>query len=467
MNRSVPEDMKELKQLLMDLDKRILAEVMAWARRLYQAVLEAVDALIMQMRPKTLSVAHIRSVRYHTVLGVVEVKRRHYHAPDGAYHYLLDKMVGMGKHQHTTPHVHDIAVWLASEMPFRKSADVLKMTTGIDLSHQTIWRLLQRVCTPYVERMDVERKLLLKTGELPRSEEQKIERLFVEADGVMLPLQRQRMRRTKVKVGIAYEGWKQVGKDRYRTVNKTCYADIADGEQFWAGMTVKLQGQYDLCGVKETIIGGDGAGWVKEGCEYLGGDFQLCRYHLNRELCRVLGHDRERLAAVRVACSCGNIPLASHLLHDAEAGARGDRARDLRRAHAYLVANTVGLGGYRGIADTESARLRGLGAIEGNVDKLVVRRMKNQGMSWSDKGIRRMLCARILVREGKLTDWVRQHTSASVLPSLPPGRINRLIDAKLKDHYADWLSAPIPALYGPHASRPWATVLKSLTRIAG
>jgi hypothetical protein len=42
------------------------------------------------------------------------------------------------------------------------------------------------------------------------------------------------------------------------------------------------------------------------------------------------------------------------------------------------------------------------------VDKLVVRRMKNQGMSWSLQGIRRPLSVRFLVPEGKLTGWLKR-----------------------------------------------------------
>jgi hypothetical protein len=117
---------------------------------------------------------------------------------------------------------------------------------------------------------------------------------MIEADGVILPLQRENAHKAEVKLGIAYECWKKMGKDRYGTLNKTAYADIADTDRFWTAMTLKLHQKYALNEI-QYVIGGDGAAWIKEGLDYFGGRYQLCRYHLNRALCKALGHDRVKL----------------------------------------------------------------------------------------------------------------------------------------------------------------------------
>ncbi len=41
--------------------------------------------------------------------------------------------------------------------------------------------------------------------------------------------------------------------------------------------------------------------------------------------------------------------------------------------------------------------LRRVGAMEGNLDKLIVRWIGNQEVSWTIRGIRHLLCARFLV----------------------------------------------------------------------
>ncbi len=104
--------------------------------------------------------------------------------------------------------------------------------------------------------------------------------------------------------------------------------------------------------------------------------------------------------------------------------------------------------------------------MEGNVDKLAERRMKNHGMSWKVKGIRRMLCVRFLYLEGKLKDTLSRHDEGKDLPAIPPRKARQVIDkvGALEPHVAV-LETAMPALYGPHTGRHWVKILKSLTEI--
>ena len=86
-------------------------------------------------------------------------------------------------------------------------------------------------------------------------------------------------------------------------------------------------------------------------------------------------------------------------------------------------------------------------------------------MSWTLQGIRRMLWLRITLREGTLTDCLRTNRSNTALVKLPEKQVNRVIDRTMKFDYASYFSAGLPAISGPHASRPWVGLLKSLTRV--
>ena len=99
----------------------------------------------------------------------------------------------------------------------------------------------------------------------------------MEADGTIVSLQREKARKAEVKAGIAYAGWEQVGKDRYRTVNKSIYMDVVDSDTFWAGMTVKLYEKYKVESIGDMVIGGDGASWIKDGVAYFGGKYPQAR----------------------------------------------------------------------------------------------------------------------------------------------------------------------------------------------
>jgi hypothetical protein len=394
-------------------------------------------------------------------VGAVKIKRRQYIDGKKGYRYLLDEIIGSGKHQHVTGGVKELVLELATEMPYRKSAEILRKTSAIDLAHQTIWRMVGKAADPYLRKAEQEIRWFLETGEIPGSEGKQARCLLVEADGVFLSLQREKERKTEVKLGIAYEGWEKVGKDRYKTTNKTIFADVTDRDFFWAGMSLKLQRKYDLGAIGDTIVGGDGAAWVKEGARYINGRFQLDRYHLNRELCAALGRDNETRKKVRLACDNGDVSLGLQLMNEAMEGAKGKQAQRITKAYHYLKNNAAGLGDYRNTLGMEAKNLRRTGAIEGNVDKLIVRRMKNQGMSWTVKGIRRLLCVRFLVLEGSLKDWLAREIQRDSIVPIPPKKLHRIVNQLSNQEPNAWLEGRLPALYGPHASRPWVKGLKA------
>ncbi len=465
MTTSLTNNAEELKQLIISLEKELLAKAVEGARKAFRSLLERIDSLLHKHRPVNLVVVHKRSVWYRTWLGPIRVTRRQYQAKDGKYQYLLDELMGMTKYQHTTFAVKEIACRLAAEMPFRRSAEVLNETTSINLSYRTIHRLVQHALSNSQDEADHDTAWFEETGELKQSEGKYAKRLMIEADGVVLSLQREAARKAEVKLGIAYQGWEKVGKDRYSTVNKTVYADIVDTDRFWSAMTSKLHRKYDLSRT-QYVIGGDGAAWIKEGVDYFGGQYQLCRYHLNRALCHALGHDNPTLHSVQHQCSRNNLDAALKQLQEAANVAQGAKAKDIKRVMKYISSNAHGLKDYREDMELPDKTLRRTGAIEGNIDKLIVRRMKNQGMSWSRQGIRRMLWLRISIREGTLADHLRSCSGKTDRITMPKKQINTVIDRTIKYDYSNYFNTGIPAISGPHASRYWVEVLKSLTRIA-
>jgi hypothetical protein len=461
---SLPDSGTELKSLLRGLDKVILAKAVEWGRKCYKAILEEVDGALAEDRGDKLQVEHRRDVWYQTCLGMVRVRRREYRGGEGRGRCLLDECLGMSRYSHVTDGVRELALEMVSAMPYRRSAAVLRKTTAIDIAHQTIWRLVAKAADPYLDEGRRELKRFMETGEVPEGEGRRVARLMVEADGVMLSLQREKERKAEVKLGIAYEGWEKVGRDRYRTVNKTAYAATDEGDHFWAGMSLKLHRKYDLASVKEPTVGGDGARWVKEGAGYIGGRFQLDRYHLNRELTAALGRDRDTKGRICHACETGEVDTGLRILAEAMSKAKGEQAARLAKAYHYMQENRSGIPDYRTQMDKERG-LRRTGAMEGNIDKLVVRRMKNQGMSWTLRGISRLLCVRFLVLEGKLEAYLKKHHATKPMVAIPKKRIRRLV-TKLSFHEPDdWLQATLPALRGPHAGRPWVSVLKHLTEV--
>jgi len=232
-----------------------------------------------------------------------------------------------------------------------------------------------------------------------------------------------------------------------------------DGDRFWDGFSLKLAKKYDLSRVERLVVGGDGAHFVRDGSEIMGAAYQLDRFHLRRALLRGTGGDVLLSNEVYRLCVVGNIAEADRLLMKAQAQRDKEQSLEIGWLRAYLLENACGLADYRIRLGGEA--LRGLGAIEGNVDKLVACRMKRRGMSWTKRGAQRMARLLELRYSGEISAWIRPRKGITTLtpataPAAAPGGKRR------GDWSAEWLDAGVPALYGPHSNRPWVQALNSL-----
>ena len=125
---------------------------------------------------------------------------------------------------------------------------------------------------------------------------------------------------------------------------------------------------------------------------------------------------------------------------------------------AYLMENCYGLRDCR--LEVNGDGLRGLGAIEGNVDKLIADRMKKRGMSWTKRGANRMARLISLRETGKLSAWIKCQSKPQHIASREK---TTLKEAQYQDrNNGAWLSASLPALHDPHSDRPWVQVLWAL-----
>jgi len=126
---------------------------------------------------------------------------------------------------------------------------------------------------------------------------------------------------------------------------------------------------------------------------------------------------------------------------------------------SYLISNRLGLKDYRLELGCEG--LRGLGAIEGNVDKLIACRMKKRGMSWSKTGANRMARLINLRESGELHQWISPGTGKRKLSPATKRRSRTRPPVLTMDDIA-CIEANMPALQGPQANRPWARALRTI-----
>jgi hypothetical protein len=112
--------------------------------------------------------------------------------------------------------------------------------------------------------------------------------------------------------------------------------------------------------------------------------------------------------------------------------------------------------------------LRGLGAIESNIDKLVAHRMKKHGMSWTKRGGDRMVRLIILREKGELQGWISRWPQAEKpQDNLIPREVRPEGRRPDGEKYSVWLEAKLPALYGPHCNHPWVQALSAIAHATG
>ena len=442
-------------------------EIFKWACSLAQevskALLEEIDEELMRQKDQSLKVECLKEHRVITVFGDARIKRRLYRDSNGKHCFLLDEKMGLDKGCQVSPKVKELATFISSHFPFQRSEEILRSILPTGISHTSIHRLVAKVTNPYLEAEEREIEEVFEDGVIPESESRVVPYLFIEADGTNIALQREEARRAEVKAGVAYEGWQEVSKDRHRVTRKTVYSGIMDGDRFWEGFSLTLAKKYDLSRVGRVIVGGDGARWVKTGAEFLGGIYELDRFHLKRALNQTL--DNGAATEVYQACIRGEVDRVDRLLIEAQQKAPYEKAKEIARLRGYLLDNSFGLRDYR--LEIEGDGLRGLGAIEGNVDKLVANRMKKRGMSWTIKGAQRMTRLVNLREMGELHSWITHKDKRR--DNQPPRQVGGISrkrpNAGVKAE--DWLEAGLPALSGPHQNRPWVQVLRALIQGVG
>jgi hypothetical protein len=280
--------------------------------------------------------------------------------------------------------------------------------------------------------------------------------LYGESDGIYLSLQREAERRAEVRVGIVYAGKEQVGQNRWELRNKvTVTALVADSDAWQEMMLKAAYPVFDLerCGC--LIAGGNGGSWVKHTFDRFGlpGVYQLDRYHMYRWARRMpRGCQGEVIELLKVAMANGYEAVEERLRQVVQRHT-GDARAKLEGLCRYLSTNREGVKDYRRQLGLVEEGRRGLGAIEGNVDKLVGQRMKGRGRSWRREGLCGMLALircrpQLRAQAVKSPSFSFFEERSSVLP-----RRRRVRDA-------DYLYHSVPIIHGHLENDPDVQWLK-------
>ncbi len=371
-------------------------------------LLESLDEVVFEGRDRErYKVKEIDRNVVDTLFGAVEYRRRVYiDVTTGERVHGLDEALGMEKRARISPGLKEVAVLQAVDGPsYRGARDSLKTFYGHQvLSHESI-----RQCVLEVGK-EIERE-----GKEERDNPQgtrKVGVLFIEADGVWVSRQHAGKKETRLVMG--HEGWRprQGGTGEYELVNETHCCVEEPGEDLWEEVSREFYSKYDLAETM-VVINGDRAKWIRRGLKYFPkAVYQYDRFHLKREMRDCLrespGAYRDVLEALKKNRPYEALGILQGVrLRDRNARRKlWDLVWDLKRDPEAMVDYRVRLKalGY------ETSGMRGMGSAESNVNRFS-RRLKKQGRSWCDAGLRAVVYVMAKRFEGSLVKFTSRLSS--------------------------------------------------------
>lgn len=420
-----------------DLEREIFDIALGVGRQLMQQILEKLDDELLAGR----DVTRYRNKGFQqtcikTKLGAVEYKRRVYvdnAAPESTRCvHLLDEALDMNKVGLVSAEVCQIAATAVCETTYRGAAELISETTGLDISAQGVWDIIQRLGetqVSLVQRHAELAQLRKGTGALVTK------LLYEENDGIWLKLQGKSRQENgpakEMKVGIAYDGvqWAETKSGKRRTLdNKIAYASFENVKSFRKNKEGLIASRFDVDEIELRVCNGDGANWIRQKNSAHCIDV-LDKFHRNKKITECV-RDPAFASLLRGLLYSKNIDLLLDCL-DAQINSLSNPAEieKLKELQSYYTENKGSLTGYydRGLSIPETRKPgmihhARLGSMESNVFTLIGNRMKGRRACWSESGANNLavlLCQRHTVGFENLF---------ASLPSLPEKK-PELVDA--------------------------------------
>jgi len=386
-------------------------------------------------------------------LGAMRYKRRIYQDEKRRRRKPVDELLGIEKYGRMSGRVREMAASLACMGTYRLAASQLSWLIKTPISHSAVQRMAWTTGNRIADGEEAERRRVFEHGEAIEAGRIAAPVLYGESDGVWVHLQREKCRSAEVRVAIMSTGRKPIGKDRYRLENKHCITAIGLNSEMWQEQIVReTHLHYDLSETKLMICGGDGNQWVRHSFDRMEipQEFILDRFHLRRAARRAFPCQAEAAQIVDQLRHKGFSSVSKDLRQRIEQS-EGREKQKLKEFYSYVYNNQEGLLDleHRGV-DLPAY----LGGIEGNVDKLVVHRMKGRGCSWRIRGLRAMLA---LCRN---CDDLKNHSYRYLPLSIPVKSIHR--GQTLEVEYFEVLPKTMPILSGPDHDKPWVNTLRKI-----
>lgn len=211
--------------------------------------------------------------------------------PNGQNHYPLDEWLGIKKHQRYSPLVEVQVVELASDATYRDTAKFIEAWTPVEISHQTVKTILERVGNIQGEYDQALVEGIEEAAHLP--EGKKVNFFYAEADGVYVR-SIEKKKNIEIHHAITYEGWEKNGK-RVSLKSPRTILTPQPITKFWEEVQTLTTNEYLLQNTRIITNSDGGNGYTAEKFQTAFAQSkypvlnQLDAYHIKQGLNRTFG----------------------------------------------------------------------------------------------------------------------------------------------------------------------------------
>ena len=348
----------------------------------------------------------IRPLDVLTRFGWLRLERRQVvDRATGRYYCPLDEVLALKGKRHYSPWVQEQAVALATRIPYRQAARLLGAWLGVELDHRTVHAWVQQAGQAVVEEEDAEQEAVFGDGEQPASDPGVREIVVTEVDGTFIKAQREQAPNFEVRFGVLFSGKELESATakhrRYRLKERVLYGGVEPAEAFGERLFLAGEAKLGISHAEHLLLVGDGAEWIEAlaGQRRWQATYQLDWWHLTHALHRTFPDRPALVAELKQSLYGGDGERLISLVSLARVAGDGDHER-VAQLETYLRTNQEGFYGARRLRQRLSPEARtvaveGSGAIEKQMDLMVGRRFKGQGMRWTRKGANRLLKLRL------------------------------------------------------------------------
>ena len=412
-----------------ELEQEIFRIICRAGVEITKKILSNKDQKIFETVDKT--VYHSKGFRHTTIktqYGDVGYDRRVYATTleDGrrTFVHLLDQELGVEKIGLISENLAEIIADLATEVPYRETADTVTNTTGISISAQGAWNVMQQIGDRINEEENYD---VRRMNEGKDAGEKIVPVLFEEMDGVWIRQQgkhHEKMPMQEVKVSSTYEGWdaEKEKQNRSTLVGKHILAGIEDSKTFHDKREASIRKRYDADEITQRIVNGDGGSWIGEPNDP-DAIIQLDPFHVHKEIRRLIA-DKDAIKEIEKLLSEKDVGGAlSYIQIYADSVASNDQT-DKKTKNAltllrYLTNNKDALIPWkeRGVKipeATDGLIYKNMGVQENQNCTVITLRMKHRRMRWSANGGNNMAKALACKENRELHETISRYSEGFV-----------------------------------------------------